>query len=129
MEQENKKNARVLVVEDDAFLQNIYEAKLKKEGFEVETANNGQEALDLARQKKPDVILLDLIMPIKDGFETLRELKEDTALKDIKVAILSNLSQEEDKQKLMELGAIDYVVKANISFGEIVEKIQGYLKN
>lgn len=123
---ENKKPL-ILVAEDDKFIAKVYQNKLTKEGFEVFLAMNGQEAIDFVKKRKPDIILTDLIMPVKDGFETLKELKADPASKDIKVIILSNLSQEEDKQKVMEMGAIDYVVKANVSFREILDLIKHHL--
>ena len=114
----------VLVVEDDKFLSNIHKSKLAKEGFEVRHACNGDEAIKIAKQQKPALVLLDLIMPIKDGFETLKEIKADPDLKDVKVVILSNLSQEEDKKRVMDMGATDYIVKANVSFHEIVDKVK-----
>jgi two-component system, OmpR family, alkaline phosphatase synthesis response regulator PhoP len=129
METIEEKKPLVLVVEDDKFLSGVHENKLSKEGFEVALAKNGEEAMAMARAKKPDIILLDLIMPVKDGFETLKELKADSALKDIKVLILSNLSQEEDKQKVMDMGAVDYIVKANVAFKEIVEAVKKILQN
>jgi len=73
------------------------------------------------------LILLDLIMPVKDGFETLKELKADSSLKDVQVIILSNLSQEEDRQRVLNLGAVEYVVKADVSFSEIVKLVKKYL--
>lgn len=117
----------VLVAEDDRFYANIYKTKLSKEGFEVAVAGDGAEALKLARQKKPSLILLDLVMPVKDGFETLKELKADASLKSIKVIVLSNLGQEEDIKKAKDLGAHDYVVKANVSIQEMMSKVKGYL--
>jgi DNA-binding response OmpR family regulator len=114
----------VLVVEDDEFLSSVHKNKLTKEGFEVVMAGNGQEALDIVGKVKPGIILLDLIMPVMDGFETLKKLKEDPDLKDTKVIILTNLSQDEDKQRVMDLGAIDYIVKANVSFREIVNVVK-----
>ncbi|PIU80416.1 MAG: response regulator, partial [Candidatus Moranbacteria bacterium CG06_land_8_20_14_3_00_40_12] len=78
-------------------------------------------------ENKPDLILLDLIMPVKDGFETLKELKADSSLKDVQVIILSNLSQEEDRQRVLNLGAVEYVVKADVSFSEIVKLVKKYL--
>jgi DNA-binding response OmpR family regulator len=125
--QENKKPL-VLAVEDDVFIASVHEKKLAKEGFEVVLAGNGQEALDFLQKKKPDIILLDLIMPIKDGFETLKELKSNPETKNIKVVILSNLSQEEDKKRVLEMGAVDYVVKADVSFHEIVALVKHHLE-
>lgn len=118
----------ILVVEDDVFYSNIYKLKLTKEGYDVIIAEDGQEALKFARVKKPNIILLDLIMPTKDGFQTLRELKADTNLKDIKVVILSNLGQEEDIKEAKTLGAIDYLIKTNYSIQQILEKIGQYLR-
>jgi DNA-binding response OmpR family regulator len=117
----------VLVVEDDDVLSSVHRNKLTREKFEVMIAKNGEEGLKMARDKKPDIILLDLIMPVKDGFETLKDLKADPDLKDIKVIILSNLSQEEDKQRVLDMGAADYVVKANVSFKEIVVLVKKHL--
>jgi DNA-binding response OmpR family regulator len=121
------KKPKVLVVEDDVFLSNVHKKKLALEGFEVYMAGNGQEALALAPKVKPDIILLDLIMPVMDGFQTLKELKENPELKDIKVLILSNLSQDEDKQRVMEMGAVDFVVKVNVSFRAIIGHIKYHL--
>jgi DNA-binding response OmpR family regulator len=124
---QEKKNTLVLVIEDDSFIANVHKKKLTKEGFEVAMAGNGEEGLALAQKSKPDIILLDLIMPVKDGFQTLKELKENPELKDIKVIVLSNLSQEDDKQRIMDMGAVDYIVKANISFREIINQIKRHL--
>lgn len=117
----------ILVGEDDKFIANVYKTKLAKEGYQVEHGSDGKEVIRLAREKKPDIILLDLIMPVEDGFETLAELKADPQLKDIKVVILSNLSQDEDKKKVLDLGAVEYVVKANVSFKEVIETVKKYL--
>lgn len=114
----------ILLVEDDEFISDVYTTKLSREGFEVDRAENGEVALKKAREHKPNLILLDLMMPIKDGFETLRELKLDTLLKDIKVIVLSNLSQPEDKEKVKNLGADDYCVKAESSFQEMIGKVK-----
>ena len=123
-----KISSRILVGEDDVFLSKVYMAKLTKEGYQVEHAINGEKVLEAARKKKPDLILLDLMMPVKDGFETLKELKADAALKDIKVMILSNLSQEEDKKRVMDMGAAEYVVKADVSFSEVTKLVKKHLE-
>jgi DNA-binding response OmpR family regulator len=126
MENENQEVQKplILVVEDDVFIASVHSRKLAKEGFEVMMAGDGEEALEVARKRKPDMIFLDLIMPKKDGFETLKELKADPDLKDVKVIVLSNLSQEEDKQRVLDMGALDYVVKANVSFREIIDLVK-----
>lgn len=118
----------ILVAEDDKFYANIYKVKLTKEGYEVMLAENGEQALKLAREKKPDLILLDLIMPVKDGFETLKELKADSSLRDVKVVVSSVLGQEEDIKKAKDLGADGYLVKTDVSIQEMVDKMKEYLK-
>jgi DNA-binding response OmpR family regulator len=125
MSEEEKKGKQpfVLVVEDDEFISAVYQMKLSKEGFDIICAGNGEEALRIMRQRKPDLVLLDLIMPIKDGFQTLEEMRKDETLKDIQVIVLSNLSQDEDIARAKELGASDYVVKANISLQDMAKKV------
>jgi CheY-like chemotaxis protein len=123
----SKAKKEVLVVEDDYFYANIYRAKLAREGYGAEVVADGEQALKAVREKKPDLILLDLIMPVKDGFETLKELKADPNFKDIKVVVLSNLGQGEDVQRAKDLGAVDYLIKTNVSLQEVVDKIKKYL--
>lgn len=117
----------ILIAEDDKFLIKVYETKLKKEKMNVVMAYNGKEAVEKAKEHKPSVILLDLIMPVMNGFEALENLKKDPELKAIPVIILSNLGQENDIKKGKELGAIDFIVKANTPIQEIVNKIQAHL--
>ncbi|OGD95156.1 hypothetical protein A3A48_04260 [Candidatus Curtissbacteria bacterium RIFCSPLOWO2_01_FULL_37_9] len=117
----------MLVAEDDRFYSNIYKTKLSKEGYEVEVANNGDQALKIAKEKTPDLILLDLIMPNKDGFELLKELREDNNLKKVKIIILSNLGQEEDIKRVRVYGVVDYLVKTNISIHTVIDKIKEHL--
>lgn len=117
----------VLVVEDDPFYANIYKTKLKKEGIDAEVVINGDAAMVMAKKRKPALILTDLIMPGKDGFATLKEVKADPELKDIKVIVLSNLSQEEDIRRVKELGAAEYLIKANVSIQDVIDKIKSNL--
>ena len=119
---------KILLAEDDKFLSIALGDKLEREGFVVIKAPNGLEALDLIRSEKPDLILLDLIMPQRTGFQVLEELKKDAELAKIPVVILSNLGQESDRQKAKELGAVDYLVKSDVQMGEVVEKLKTYLK-
>lgn len=120
---------KVLIIEDDAMLAEMYATKFKTEGFAVVQAADGTEGIAVAKKEKPDVILLDVIMPKLDGFGTLQQLKADDSLKRIPVIMLTNLGQEEDIKKGKELGASDYFVKANQTPSQIVEKVQALLKH
>lgn len=124
---EKKPHVLILIAEDDKFLVKVYQTKLTKEGFQVEIANNGEEALKKAKANTPDLIFCDLMMPIMDGFETLKALKEDPKLKKVKVVILSNLSQEEDRKRVLDLGAEEYLVKADVPFSEVINLAKKYL--
>lgn len=117
----------VLVAEDDPFYANIYKTKLKKEGIDAEVVVNGDAAMAAAKKRKPALVLCDLIMPGKDGFTMLKEIKADPKLADVKVIVLSNLSQEEDIRRAKELGAAEYLVKARIPIQEVIDKIKSNL--
>ncbi len=119
----------ILVMEDDKFYGNIFQTKLAEEGFDVNVATDGEKGLEEASKRKPDLILLDLIMPIKDGFEVLKSLKESATLKDVNIIIISNLGQENDVNKALAMGAVDYMIKANISLQEAVDKVKKYFGN
>ncbi len=114
---------KILVAEDDTYLANAYRIKLTKAGFEVRNAQDGQEALEMLSSFTPDIILLDLVMPKKDGFAVLTDLKANPTLKDIPVVIASNLGQKEDVEKGMKLGARDFFVKTDLSLNNLIEKI------
>ena len=121
---ENISDKRIFIVEDDRFLREIAVQKLQAEGFVVTSAISGKDAFDyLNINPRPDVILLDLILPGMSGFELLGKIKQNDSLKNIPVIILSNLGQEEDIEKAKKLGAVDYLVKAHFSFAEIIKKI------
>lgn len=117
----------ILLAEDDHFLATALGDKLTREGFRVFKAKDGEEALTLARVEKPDLVLLDLIMPRKNGFQTLEELKKDADTAAIPVLILSNLGQESDIAKAKSLGAIDYLVKSDWPMSEVVARIKKVL--
>ena len=119
---------RILLAEDDRFQRKAAEASLRRSGYVVIAAADGEEALRLARSEAPDLILLDLIMPKLQGFEVLRALKQDPATAGIPVIVLSNLSQDRDVQQAIEGGAAAYVVKANLSLKELVKKVQETLR-
>jgi CheY-like chemotaxis protein len=110
---------RILLAEDDRFLRKAASGMLRKLGHTVITAEDGEEALRLARAELPELILLDLIMPKIQGFEVLRSLKADPATAGIPVIVLSNLSQDADVQTTLLAGAVEYLVKANLSLVEL----------
>ena len=114
---------KVLVVEDDKFLRELINRKLQSENFETVLAIDGEIGLDLVEKERPDIVLLDLILPGVNGFEVLAKIKENEKLKEIPVLILSNLGQKDDIEKGMGLGAADYLVKAHFTPNEIIEKI------
>jgi CheY-like chemotaxis protein len=115
---------RILLVEDDRFLRKAAEATLRRNGFIVCTAVDGEEALQRIRDEAPDLVLLDLIMPKLQGFEVLRILKEDPVTQAIPVVVLSNLGQESDVQQALQGGAIAYLIKANLSLQDLVTQVQ-----
>lgn len=123
-----KSKTTVLIVEDDPTLAEMYGTKFTAEGFEVLHAGDGAEGLATAKAKKPDAILLDVMMPKLDGFATLQELRADKDFKKTPVVMLTNLGQDEDIKKGKKLGADDYFVKANQTPAEIVAKVRALLK-
>ncbi len=114
----------ILIIEDDKFLRQLIAQKLLKEGYDVSEAIDGEEGLKKVKEEKPDLVLLDLILPGIDGFEVLSQLGKDESLSQIPVIILSNLGQKEDVERGLNLGAIDYLIKAHFTPGEIIEKIK-----
>ena len=119
---EKPKQPRVLLIDDDQFIVDMYVLKFNEEKFLIETARDGKEGLGKVKQFNPDVILLDIVMPVMDGFQMLEELRKDT--KPWKVILLTNLGQKEDVERGMRLGANDYVVKAHFTPSEVVEKVR-----
>ncbi len=131
--QESKKSFRgsqkpiVLLVEDDKFLRELIVQKLEKEGFEAQSAIEAKEAFKLINEKKPNIVLLDLVLPGIDGFSVIHKIKENPQTSDVAVIILSNLGGKDDLERAMSEGASDYLIKANFTPGEIVEKIRNVL--
>lgn len=115
---------KILIIEDEESLAFVLKEKLEKTKFETRVARDGESALTIARAFKPGLILLDLILPKKDGFSVLKELKEDLELSVIPVIVLSNLGEDENIKKAFALGAKDYFVKSQHPINEIVEKIE-----
>jgi len=118
----------ILIVEDDTILRDLISQKLKKANYDIVEAVDGEEGLKKAKENKPDIILLDLILPGIDGFGVLEQIKKDPEIDKIPVVILSNLGQKEEIEKGMSLGATDFLIKAHFTLSEIVEKIKIILK-
>lgn len=125
----NKDSPTILVVEDDTFLQDLLSQKLQDESITAQYAADGERALEMASEIHPALIVLDIILPNKDGFAVLKELKSEETLRSIPVIMLSNLGQEEHIEKAQSLGADDYLIKANLDLNEIIATIKNYLKN
>ncbi len=124
---DDKDNNLILIIEDDSFLLQMYATKLTKAGFEVKSAGDGNQGLKKAKELNPSLILLDLVMPAMDGFKVLEELKLDLATQDIPVIVLSNMSEREDVQKCLQLGAVDYLIKAHFVPSEVINKIRNII--
>lgn len=120
--------AHILIVEDDDFLRSLAVTKLEKEGFAVSMAANGQSALDSLKTTTADIIILDLMLPVMSGFDVLKAIKADEVTKNIKVIVFSNLGEASDIKTCLDLGANDYLVKANFTLDELVEKIKSLLQ-
>jgi len=114
----------ILLVEDDPFLVDIYTTKLKKAGFSVEVAEDGEKVFKKLKEKVPDLVVLDIVLPHIDGWEILRKIKENEKFKDLKLLILSNLGQKEEIEKGLSLGAIKYLIKAHYTPSKLVEEIK-----
>ena len=122
-----QKSNYILVVEDDYFLRNLILHKIDQEKLPFDTAVNGSEALEKIKAKIPAVIILDLVLPDTDGFEVLEKIKKQPDTKDIPVIVVSNLGQKDEIERCLKLGANDYLIKANFTPKEIVDKIREYL--
>ncbi len=123
----NQDNFEILIIEDEKFLINPLEITFKKNKWHLTVATNGEDGIISAKKSKPDLILLDLILPKMDGYEVLKILKSDPETKDIPVLIVSNLAREAEIRRGIAGGAADYIVKANFSMQGLLEKIKQYL--
>jgi PleD family two-component response regulator len=119
----------IVVVDDDAFITTMYQETLTKAGFTVVLASNAEEALQAVVHEKPDIMLLDLVMPGYDGFEILKAMKANEATKQVPVVILSNLTQDDVEEQARSLGAIDYIVKVNLPPRELITRLNRVLSD
>jgi DNA-binding response OmpR family regulator len=119
---------KILVIEDDKFLRELISQKILKEGYDVSEAVDGEKGVEATKKERPDLVLLDLILPGIDGFEVLARIKADPEISNIPVIILSNLGQKDDIEKGLKMGAIDYLIKAHFTPSEIIQKVAMVLK-
>jgi CheY-like chemotaxis protein len=127
VEEKNEKKL-IMIAEDDAFIGDIYEMKLKNAGYDVILAANGREAIEkLENGLKPDILLLDIVMPYMDGFDVLEAMKNREEWSEIPVVLLTNLSQKEDIDKGISLGAKDYLIKSHFTPTEVLSKVEKYI--
>src|SRR3989344_1445395 len=124
----DKLSKKIIVAEDDKFLSNAYRVKLTKEGFDVKMVGDGQELIDLLKTYIPHLIILDILMPVKDGFEALKEIRANPKLANIPIIIATNLGQKTDVDQGLALGANDYIIKSDLSLEDLVVKIKTFLK-
>lgn len=122
-----KEKKKILLVEDDTFILEMYATKLLNFGYDVLTATDGEEALKIIKDKCPDFILLDLVLPSMDGFDVLKAIKKDAKTKSIPVVLLTNLGERKDVETGLKLGANDYLIKAHFTPSEVIEKIQNLM--
>jgi CheY-like chemotaxis protein len=118
---------KILLVEDDQFIYEMYTNKLQSEGFEVILAKDGQEAIVKATETKPDLVLLDIVLPKKDGYEVLNEIKNNPDLAEVKVVMLTNLGQPDEIEKGEQSQADAYLIKAHLTPSQIIEKVKEIL--
>ena len=125
----DKNRIKILVVEDDLSISDLYHERLVEDGYQVFTAHNGRDGFSLVGSKKPDLILLDIIMPDVDGYEMLQELKTNKNTKNTPVIIFSNLSQREEIEKGLKLGASDFIIKTSVTPSQMAQKVEEFLNS
>ncbi|MDP2909949.1 MAG: response regulator [bacterium] len=118
----------ILLIEDDPFLVDIYTIKLKEMGFSVDSTDDGDQAILKIKENKPDLVLLDIVLPNLNGWEILRKIKKDDEMRYLKIIILSNLAEREEVEKGMKFGADKYLVKAHYTPSEVVKEITKILE-
>jgi DNA-binding response OmpR family regulator len=118
------KKIKILLIEDDPFLLSMYATKFELEGYEVASADDGEKGWQLSKETKPDIILLDILLPKMNGFEVLEKIKAEPKTKAIPVILLTNLNQRDEIERGLTLGADDYLIKAHFMPSEVVEKIK-----
>ena len=118
---------KILIIDDDPFILDMYVLKFKEQGFVVDIAHNGKEGLAKINEDHPDVTLLDVVMPVMDGFDMLQELKKLPVRQSMKIILLTNLGQKEDVDRGLALGVDGYIIKAHFTPTEVVDKVKSVL--
>jgi DNA-binding response OmpR family regulator len=117
----------ILIVEDDDFFRELIAKRLSSEGYDISEAIDGEQGMEKIKEGNVDLVILDILLPGIDGFEVLSRVKEDSSVSSIPVVILSNLGQKEEVEKGMQLGATDYLIKAQVTSDEIVNKVKSVI--
>ncbi|MFZ2969796.1 MAG: response regulator [Minisyncoccia bacterium] len=125
--EENKK-VKVLIIEDDSYISDMYKIKFESENFETIVAEDGISGIKEIEKQKPDIVLLDIVMPKVDGFSVLKMIKKNEDSKDIPVVLLTNLGQKDNVERGFELGATSYIIKAHFTPSEVVKKVKEILE-
>ena len=115
---------KILIIEDDSFLQGLASRKLKAEGYDVSVASNHTEAFKALGSSKPDLVLLDLLLPEVDGFTILKQIRDTAGTKKLPVIVFSNLSEDADSKRVQDLGVVEFMVKSNFTLDELVKKVK-----
>ena len=118
---------KILLIEDDEFLRKVISRKLSEESYVLVKASRGEEGIRIMKEEKPDLVLLDLILPEMNGFDLLARIKQDPVLAKIPVIVLSNLGGEEDVKRALKMGAADYLIKAHFTLGEVIKRVEAVL--
>lgn len=119
----------ILIIEDDDFFRELIRKKLTSKDFSFLEAVNGETGIEMMKEKKPDLVLLDLLLPNIDGFEVVTQIKSDPEISNIPIIVLSNLGQKEDIDRALKLGASDYLIKSQFDIDQVIEKITNVLQS
>ena len=122
------KEIKVLVIDDDPFILDMYVLKFRDAGFQIETARDGGQGMEKIASFRPDILLLDVIMPKMDGFDVMKKIKDTIPSRAFKILFLTNFGQKEDIERGMQLGADGYIIKAHFTPSEVVQKVEELLK-
>ena len=122
------KDTKILVVDDDPFILDMYVIKFKEQGFQIDTATDGKMALERIDAGKPDIVLLDVVMPKMDGFDVIKKIQDSKTPRAFKILFLTNFGQKEDVERGMQMGADGYIIKAHFTPSEVVAKVKELLK-